>query len=70
MARPRTYRHDVRCPSCGSNWVCKYGKSGAHQKYRCNDCNRYFVPDAQRHMFTEEIRQQAVKMYCEGTSGL
>ena len=21
MARPRVYRHDVRCPECGSNWM-------------------------------------------------
>lgn len=68
MARARIYRHDVRCPDCGSNWVSKYGKSGSHQKYRCNDCHRYFVPDAQRRMFSEATRQQAVTMYCEGTN--
>ena len=22
MVRARTYRHDVRCPDCGSNWGC------------------------------------------------
>ena len=23
MARPRVYRHNVRCPECGSNWMPK-----------------------------------------------
>ena len=23
MARGRVYRHDVRCPHCGSNWMRK-----------------------------------------------
>ena len=23
MARSRVYRHDVRCPDCGSNWMRK-----------------------------------------------
>ena len=27
MARPRPYRHDQRCPHCGSSWVVKYDKS-------------------------------------------
>ena len=25
MVRARAYRHDVRCPNCGSNWMRKYG---------------------------------------------
>ena len=28
MAKSRTYRHDVRCPNCGSNWMPKDGFSG------------------------------------------
>ena len=32
MARSRVYRHDVRCPDCGSNWMRK--ESGRAQAYR------------------------------------
>ncbi len=27
MVRLRAYRHDVRCPDCGSNWMAKAGHS-------------------------------------------
>ncbi len=37
MARERTYRHDIRCPDCGSNWMRKDGLSRGKQSYRCGD---------------------------------
>ena len=33
MARARVYRHDVRCPDCGSNWMRKDGFSNGKQAY-------------------------------------
>ena len=38
MARPRVYRHDVRCPECGSNWMTKDSTSKGRQVYHCGDC--------------------------------
>ncbi len=29
----RDYRHDLRCPHCGSNWMPKYGTSRGKQTY-------------------------------------
>ena len=31
MARPRVYRHQVRCPECGSNRMPKDGQSKGRQ---------------------------------------
>ena len=31
MARQRAYRHDVRCPACGSNWMPKHGTAQGRQ---------------------------------------
>ena len=66
MSRPRSYRHDHRCPDCGSNWVVKYGHSRGKQTYRCQDCVHRFSPSAKRRVYPEKVRQQAVSMYCEG----
>jgi len=68
MVRPRTYRHDVRCPSCGSNWMPKYGYSCGKQVYKCGDCKRKYVPDGAYHRPPEAVKEQAIEMYCEGTS--
>ena len=45
MARSRVYRHDVRCPDCGSNWMRKDGLSGGKQRYCCGDCGRRYLPE-------------------------
>ena len=46
MACPRVYSHNIRCPSCGSNWMPKAGTSQGRQVHRCGDCGRYYIPDA------------------------
>ena len=68
MARPRTYRHDLRCPHCGSNWLPKYGRSQGKQTYRCGDCRYHFTPEGNRVFRPEGVKEQAVAMYCEGSS--
>ncbi len=40
MARARAYRHDVRCPDCGSNRMAKAGHSKDRQRFKCGDCGR------------------------------
>ena len=67
MARARVYRHDLRCPHCGSNWTPKDGHSRGKQTYRCRDCHHRFTPEGNRHYFPEATRRQALDMYAEGT---
>ena len=44
MARPRIYRHQARCPECGSNWMLKDGRSKGRQVYHCGDCGAATFP--------------------------
>ena len=66
MARSRVYRHDVRCPDCGSKWTPKDGHSRGEQTYRCRDCQHRFTPEGNRHYFPEAVKRQALDMYAEG----
>ena len=68
MARQRVYRHDLRCPHCGSNWLPKYGFSQGKQTYRCGDCSYHFTPGGNRVFRSEAVKAQAIAMYCEGSS--
>ncbi len=45
MARPRTYRHDVRCPDRGSNRRRKDGHARGKQSYSFGECKRRYLPD-------------------------
>ena len=67
MARARVYRHDLRCPHCGSNWTPKDGHSRGKQTYRCRDCQHRFTPAGNRHYFPEALKRQALDLYAEGT---
>jgi len=64
----RAYRHDLRCPHCGSNWLPKYGRSRGRQSYRCGDCLYKFTPGGNRSYYSEATKRQAVEMYCEGSA--
>ena len=64
----RVYRHDMRCPHCGSNWLPKYGSSRGRQTYRCGDCRYKYTPDGNRHYYSEEVKDRALSMYGEGSS--
>ena len=66
--RPRTYRHDIRCPECGSNWIVKNGKQKDKQTYLCRDCSRRFTPDAERIHHPKYKKRQSISMFCEGMS--
>ena len=68
MARPRTYRHDLRRPHCGSNWLPRYGRSQGKQTYRCGGCRCHFTPEGNRVFRPEALKAQAIAMYCEGSS--
>ena len=54
MAAARSYRDDLQCPHCGSNWLPKDGRSRGKQTYRCRlchyRCQRVLkIPNAARH---------------------
>ena len=68
MALPPVYRHDVRCPECGSNWMLKDGTSKGRLVYYCGDYGRRTTPDAayQRPSAADEGR--ALAMYRDGSS--
>ncbi len=67
--RPRKYRHDVRCPECGSNWCVKNGhQKDGKQKFMCKDCGRSFVLNGERNKHPGRVKEQALRMLGEGMS--
>ena len=68
MARERSYRRDIRCRRCGSNWMPKDGHTRGRQMYKRGDCKRKHTADAARPRFPEQTKRQAVQMRIEGAS--
>ena len=68
MPRARVYRHDLRCPRCGSNWVSKHGFGQGRQVYRCGDCRRRHVEGASYHRSSPEVVDRIMALYGEGLS--
>ena len=68
MVRARTYRHDVRCPGCGSNWMRKYGYVKGRQSYSCGDCGRRSLEYAAYRRASAAEKTQAIEMYVGGSS--
>ena len=68
MARPRVYRHQVRCLECGSNWMPKDEHSKGRQVYHCGDCGRCYIPEAAYHRPGAADNERAMAMYREGSS--
>ena len=68
MVRRRVYRHNVRCPDCGSNRMRMGGFSNGRQAYRGGDCRRRYVPDGAYRRPGPAVKAQAIAMYIEGSS--
>ena len=68
MARPRVYRHDVRCPDCGSHWMPKDGHSKGRQRYKCGECHRSYLPEGAYHRPGPALKEHGLRMYLEGSS--
>ena len=68
MARSRVYRHDVRCPDCGSNWMRKDGFTNDKQAYSCGDCGRRYVPQGAYRRPGAAVKERGIAMYTEGSS--
>ncbi len=58
------------CPLCQQNqYVIKSGfNRNRTQRYRCQQCQGYFTPDAKPLGYDPEVRRRAVQLYLEGTS--
>ena len=58
------------CPICQLNhYVIKAGLNrSCTQRYRCQDCARYFTPQPKPQGYDLQTRKQAVQLYLEGTS--
>lgn len=59
------------CPKCGktenqSNYG--YNRSGT-QRCKCNECNTVYTFQPKTRAYSEEIRQNAIKIYYAGVSG-
>ena len=68
MARQRVYRHDIRCPDCGSNWMRKDGFNNGRQTYSCGDCRRRYTPGGAYRRPGPAVKERGLDMYCEGAS--
>ena len=60
-----------KCPHCGSKE--KQHKMGFNrsrtQRMICRICTRTYTLEPKKHAYSEEERQQAIKMYFSGVSG-
>lgn len=58
------------CPFCQHDeYVIKSGLNHTgSQRYRCQQCRRYFTPDPKPEGYDGSVRTQALKLYLEGTS--
>ncbi len=60
----------LECPSCHSTErQIKAGRNRAgSQRMQCCECNRHYTPKPKLNGYPEEVRQQAVRLYLEGTN--
>ena len=61
----------MKCKVCNdeTNQI-KAGKTKAGtQKYKCKICGKYYAPEGKKREYSEELKNQAIKMYMEGNSG-
>jgi len=58
------------CPKCGSGLRQKHGKNrSGSQRVLCLNCGRMYTQNPQQKGYSEEIRQQAIKLHFAGASG-
>lgn len=60
-----------KCPSCGhEEKQHKQGKNrSGTQRYKCMICGKKYTPEPQSLGYSEEVRQNALKIYYSGVSG-
>ena len=64
-------RAENKCPSCNS--VEKQHKQGKNrcgtQRYKCMKCGKKYTPSPQSRGYSEEVVQNALRIYYSGVSG-
>lgn len=60
----------LECPYCHSTTrQIKAGRNRAgSQRFQCCECDRHYTPEPRLNGYPEEVRQQAVRLYLEGTN--
>jgi transposase-like protein len=60
----------LECPSCHSTErQIKAGHNRAgSQRYQCRECDRHYTPEPRLNGYPEQIKEQAVRLYLEGTN--
>ena len=56
----------IVCPDCGSDQICKDGRRQGRQNYVCKHCHRRFLESCHRRGYSDEVKQQCLKMYLNG----
>jgi len=60
----------MQCIKCGSNKIVKNGfkklKTAKVQKYKCQDCNKYFTGAEKFHHLTENQKRQVFMLLDQG----
>lgn len=64
----RTALHNQRmeCPKCSSTQIRKNGHRQGKQNYFCRDCGRQFIEFSSSKGYTDETKEQCLKMYVDG----
>ena len=60
-----------KCPRCASEAnQTNYGKNrSGTQRCKCNNCGATYTLEPKSHAYSEEVREQAIKIYYSGVSG-
>ena len=59
-----------KCPKCGSSLSQKYGQNrSGSQRVLCVDCGKTYTLNPKERGYSQEIRDQAIKLHFAGASG-
>ena len=69
--RKATIDEARRCPECdkAENQVNAGKNRSGTQRCFCNECKKYYTLNSKMRAYSEETRQQAIKIYYAGVSG-
>ncbi len=56
----------MQCPRCGATHIRKNGRQRGKHNYICVDCRRQFIQDYNLKGYSEQIKQECLKMYTNG----
>src|SRR4028119_978566 len=56
----------MQCPRCGSTHIRRNGTQRGKQNYICVNCRRQFIQHYDPKGYSEQIKQECLKMYTNG----